>query len=153
VACGAFSGFEELLKAQRDNIGFRQQNGEPQSVLTIHEAASFQKFGFLPELIGRFSRIVRFPPLPEETLRLILAENVLPQFRTEFAGEGLQLTFTPEAIEFVLSRCQKRGTGARGLQTEVLTALEEAAFENFMQRTDAEVVIDCQDGHLMSLVR
>jgi ATP-dependent Clp protease ATP-binding subunit ClpX len=153
VACGAFSGFDELLKAQRDNIGFRQKSGEPQSVLTIHEAASFQKFGFLPELIGRFSRIVKFPSLPEETLRLILEENVLPQFRNEFAGEGLQLTFTPEAIEFVLSRCQKRGTGARGLQTEVVTAVEEAAFENFMQNTKAEVVIDCQDGQLASEVR
>lgn len=153
VACGAFSGFDDILKAQRDNIGFRQANGEPESVLTIHEAASFQKFGFLPELIGRFSRIVKFPPLPEETLRLILADNILPQYQNEFAGEGLRLTFTDEAVEFVLARCQKRGTGARGLNTEVVAAVETAAFENFMQTTDAEIVISCRNGHLASEVR
>ena len=40
---------------------------------------STQKFGFLPELIGRFTRIVSFPKLSTETLKQILTENVLPQ--------------------------------------------------------------------------
>ena len=153
VACGAFSGFDELLKAQRANIGFRDQNGEEPSVLTIHEAASFQKYGFLPELIGRFARVVKFPPLPEETLRRILTENVLPQFQNEFQAEGLQLTVTDEALNFILARCQKRGTGARGLHTELVTAVEDAAFSHFMQTFDMEVIIECQQGALTSRLR
>jgi ATP-dependent Clp protease ATP-binding subunit ClpX len=153
VACGAFSGFEEILKTQRDNIGFRQKNGATESVLTIHEAASFQKFGFLPELIGRFARIVKFPALPEETLRRILEENILPQFRKEFDGEGLKLTVTDAAVEFILSRCHKRGTGARGLHTELVTAVEAAAYENFMQNTGAEIILDCRDNELFHEAR
>lgn len=153
VACGAFSGFDELLKAQRANIGFRDKNAVEESVLTIHEAASFQKYGFLPELIGRFARVVKFPPLPEETLRRILTENVLPQFQNEFAGEGLTLTITESALEFILARCQKRGTGARGLHTELLSAVEKAAFETFMQKEGAEVIISAGDGRLVSEVR
>jgi ATP-dependent protease Clp ATPase subunit len=77
----------------------------------------------------------------------------LPQYQNEFASEGLRLTFTDEAVEFVLARCQKRGTGARGLNTEIVAAVETAAFENFMQTTDAEIVISCHDGHLVSEVR
>ena len=153
LACGAFSGFDEILKRQRSNIGFRDGAEEGLDPLTIDEAASFQKYGFLPELIGRFARVVSFTPLPEETLRRILHENVLPQFQNEFQGEGLTLTVTEDALNFILARCQKRGTGARGLHTELITAVETAAFDNFMQNQDAEVVISCRDGHLAHDVR
>jgi ATP-dependent Clp protease ATP-binding subunit ClpX len=153
IACGAFSGFEEMLKRQRQNIGFHDGNGDDPDPLTIDEAASFQKYGFLPELIGRFARVVQFPALPRETLHKILAENVLPQFHHEFAGERLRLTVTDAATELILSRCEKRGAGARGLHTEIVAAVEKAAFENFMQNQDAEVVSDAQNGRLTDEVR
>ena len=153
IACGAFSGLDELLQQNRSNIGFRTGAGEGTSALTIEEVGSFQKFGFLPELIGRFSRIVSFPALPAETLRRILVENVLPQFQNEFRGEGLKLTITEDALNHIITRSQKRGTGARGLHTELVAAVERAAFETFMRTTNAEVIIALSDGRLASEVR
>ena len=152
IACGAFSGLDELLQQNRSNIGFRTSI-DSASALTIEEVGSFQKFGFLPELIGRFSRIVSFPALPAETLRRILVENVLPQFQNEFRGEGLKLTVTEDALSYIIARSQKRGTGARGLHTELVAAVERAAFETFMRTTNAEVRIALSDGRLTSEIR
>lgn len=153
VVCGAFSGFEEILKENRANIGFQQKNQTDAEILTEQEAQSFQRFGFLPELIGRFSRIVSFPKLAHEVLRQILTENILPQFQNEFAGEGLKLNVTKEAIEFIVKRCEKRGTGARGLQTEVISAVESAAFENFGEKGGGEILIKLKGEKLISEVR
>jgi ATP-dependent Clp protease ATP-binding subunit ClpX len=151
VVCGAFSGFEEILKENRSNIGFQQKNQTDAEILTEQEAQSFQRFGFLPELIGRFSRIVSFPKLQHEVLRQILTDNILPQFQNEFANEGLKLDVTVAAIDFIVKRCDKRGTGARGLQTEIVGAVESAAFENFGVNSGAKIKIDADGEKLTSL--
>jgi ATP-dependent Clp protease ATP-binding subunit ClpX len=150
IACGAFSGMDELLRENRSNIGFRNAAGDDLSQLTLDEVGSFQKFGFLPELIGRFSRIISFPKLSTETLKQILTENVLPQFSNEFKGEGVELTVTEAALDHLVGRSEKRNTGARGLQTELIAAVERAAFDTFMQKKNARVVIDVKDGGLTS---
>lgn len=150
IACGAFSGMDELLRENRSNIGFRNLAGDDLSQLTLDEVGSFQKFGFLPELIGRFSRIISFPKLSTETLKQILTENVLPQFTNEFKGENIELTVTEAALDHLVRRSEKRDTGARGLQTELVAAVERAAFETFMQKKNARVVIDAKDGQLTS---
>jgi len=152
IACGAFSGMDELLSENRSNIGFRRGQGEDLSQLTLDEVGSFQKFGFLPELIGRFSRIISFPRLSTETLKEILKENVLPQFSNEFKAEDLELTVSEAALDHLVGRSEKRNTGARGLQTELVAAVERAAFDTFMQKKNARVVIDVKDGQLTSEV-
>jgi ATP-dependent Clp protease ATP-binding subunit ClpX len=101
-------------------------------------------------LIGRFSRIISFPKLSTETLKQILTENVLPQFCNEFKGEDVELTVSEAALDHLVRRSEKRDTGARGLQTELVAAVERAAFETFMQKKDARVVIDVKDGQLTS---
>lgn len=152
IACGAFSGMDELLRENRSNIGFRNAVDDS-SQLTLDEVGSFQKFGFLPELIGRFSRIIGFPSLPAETLRQILVENVLPQFKNEFKGEGLELIVTDNALGHIVARSEKRSTGARGLHTELVAAVERAAFETFMSKSGVTVAIDVRDGKLVSEIR
>lgn len=78
---------------------------------------------------------------------------MLPQFKNEFKGEGLELTVTKNALEHIVARSEKRDTGARGLQAELVAAIEKAAFDTFMQRSDVEVVIDTKDGQLTSEIR
>jgi ATP-dependent Clp protease ATP-binding subunit ClpX len=152
IACGAFSGMDDLLRENRSNIGFRNAPGEDLSQLTLDEVGSFQKFGFLPELIGRFTRIISFPKLSTETLKQILTENVLPQFINEFRAEELELTVTEAALNHLVARSEKRDTGARGLQTELVAAVERAAFDTFMQKRNARVMIDVKDGQFTSEV-
>ncbi len=150
IACGAFSGLDELLKTEKTAIGFQKQNDHEKenAVKVVEEVEGFQKYGFLPELIGRFTRIVSFQPLSEETLKQILADNILPQYEREFAGEGLQLVVTNEASEHVITRCLKRGTGARGLHSELAHAIEQAAFETFGAQRGKVVRINVTNGKL-----
>ncbi|MBO0799832.1 MAG: hypothetical protein J2P31_13510, partial [Blastocatellia bacterium] len=128
-----------------------QAEGEQSPIL--EEIEVFQRYGFLPELMGRFSRIVRFQPLPVETLRRILLDNVLPQFVREFKVEGLHLTVTEAAITHIVERSLKRGTGARGLHSALIASIEHAAFDTFQRVTNAVVVIDAVNGSLRSDIR
>jgi ATP-dependent Clp protease ATP-binding subunit ClpX len=150
IACGAFSGFEELQK-QRANIGFGSKEGLLPE-LTVDEVGLFQKYGFLPELIGRFARIVTFPGLSEETLKTILNDNIIPQFQNEFRGEGLELKVSDAAMDYLVKRSKKRGTGARGLHTELVKAIEEAAFATFGRKLQATIEITCANDHLESKI-
>ncbi|MBI3653222.1 MAG: AAA family ATPase [Acidobacteria bacterium] len=150
IACGAFSGMDDL-QGKRASIGFNNPETDADE-LSLDEVGLFQKFGFLPELIGRFSRIVAFPSLPAETLHQILLENIIPQFKNEFKGEGLELRISDEAIKYLVKRSEKRGTGARGLHTELVKAIEQAAFDTFSRVTNAKVVIACEDNQLISQV-
>jgi ATP-dependent Clp protease ATP-binding subunit ClpX len=153
IACGTFSGMDELIKNESRTIGFRGSNAETDQSPVLEEIEVFQRYGFLPELMGRFARIVRFHPLPVETLRRILLDNVLPQFIREFKVEGLHLTVTEAAITHIVERSLKRGTGARGLHSALIASIELAAFDTFQRVTNAEVVIDAVNGRLRSDIR
>lgn len=153
IACGTFSGMDEINRSIEKSIGFRQKGESEQAPPILEEIEVFQRYGFLPELMGRFARIVRFEPLPTDTLRQILLDNVLPQFIREFRTEGLQLTVTESAIAHIIERSLKRGTGARGLHSGLIAAIEQAAFDTFNRVTNAEVVIDVARGILKSEVR
>lgn len=155
IACGTFSGMDELIKNESRLIGFRDRDGirESDQSPVLEEIEMFQRYGFLPELMGRFARIVRFHPLPVETLRRILHDNVLPQFVREFKVEGLHLTVTDAAINYIVERSLKRGTGARGLHSALIAAIEHVAFDTFQRVTNAEVVIDAVNGRLRSDIR
>ena len=149
IACGTFSGIDEITRSQGKSIGFRDKKDQAEAGSPVlEEIEIFQRYGFLPELMGRFARIVRFQALPAETLKRILHDNVLPQFVREFKIEGLQLTVTENAINHIIHRSRKRGTGARGLHTGLINAIEQAAFETFQQMTNAEVIIDLNGGKL-----
>lgn len=154
IACGTFSGMDELLRTTGKSIGFRggEERADEESPV-LEEIEVFQRYGFLPELMGRFSRIVRFRPLDAGTLRSILIDNVLPQFVREFRSEGLALTVTEAAINHIIERSVKRGTGARGLHSGLISAIEQAAFETFHTVNGAEVVIDLGNGGLKTDVR
>lgn len=154
IACGTFSGMGDIARLQGKTIGFRDKEGGAEGTAPVlEEIEIFQRYGFLPELMGRFARIVRFDALPVETLRRILQDNVLPQFIREFRVEGLQLSVTEPAINLIIDRSLKRGTGARGLHTGLIGAIEQAAFETFQRANNAEVVIDASGGKLRTDIR
>ena len=154
IACGTFSGMDKLLKQTAKGIGFHDAaSADKQHAPILEEIEGLQRYGFLPELMGRFSRIVRFQPLDAATLRLILCDNILPQFIREFALEGLQLTVSERGLDYLVERSQKRGTGARGLHANLVAALEQAAFDHFGRVSHAEVLVDLTPDGLQSQLR
>src|SRR5690606_8949727 len=98
VAAGAFSGFQQVShrRASRDRIGFgragTQRSFDPDAIAVgftaedVESIANFQAYGFLPELIARFTRVVPFSALDAGTLKDILRSDVIDRMTREFAS-------------------------------------------------------------------
>ncbi|MBN1410503.1 MAG: AAA family ATPase [Spirochaetales bacterium] len=143
IACGAFSGFREVLlyKAREDNIGFTREKISKANLgisteITredIEKAANFESYGLMPELIGRFSRIIPFNVLSPGDLKQILKKNTVDQYRNELALDGIGLLIDEEVYDRIVGDCIKKETGARGLKSLITEYLEEACFDVYSE--------------------
>ena len=146
VACGAFSGMDTMTIRRADNsFGFGGSRKQIISENTANECPSdavsvdtFKKYGFLPELIGRFSSISRLSPLGKKDLLEILRKNVLPRYKQEFKREGQKLSIPKKVMENIIDKAVKRKTGARGLTLLLTEHFENQAFECFGQNPDEQ---------------
>jgi ATP-dependent Clp protease ATP-binding subunit ClpX len=85
------------------------------------------RYGFIPELIGRFPTLTAVEPLAEDDLVRILTEprdSVVRREREMFEIHGLELVFTEGALRAIAREARARGTGARGLATRVREILQ-----------------------------
>lgn len=89
------------------------------------------RFGFIPELVGRFATISATRALTVDDLVSVLEsaeESVLPRQRRLFEVHGIDLEFTPGALRAVAEEACALGTGARGLNRAVLRSLADVDF-------------------------
>lgn len=142
VACGAFSGIEELVTVNKgSDFGFRPSQKEKNSAGVAHKPTPddlpsvevFTKYGFMPELIGRFGSIAYLNPLAKKDLMKILKNNVMPKYKEEFEREGQKLTVPKRVMEQIVKKAIARGTGARGIALLLTEHFEKQAFECFGQ--------------------
>jgi ATP-dependent Clp protease ATP-binding subunit ClpX len=163
VAAGAFSGFHHIARQRglREHIGFgRKPAGEksPEGVAVsftnedVEHIGSFQAYGFLPELMARFSRVVPFKALDRPTLLDILNDNVVVRLVREFEDEGFELVIDDEVLGHVVGECLRRETGARGLATVLTRRLEETAFDLFAEREAGRVRLCLADGEIKAQI-
>jgi len=160
VACGAFSGLKGLMERTGEHIGFgRAGLTGPQDRIavsyTVDEVEltrNFLNFGFLPELLGRFGRIIPFCSLEEEQLVQILHLNVLGRFVNEFRQEGIELDVEKPVLRLVVNESLKKETGARGIESSLIRHLEDAAFEAFSQPRASRLRLMLKDGAVDYLV-
>jgi len=91
-----------------------------------------QKYGLIPEFVGRLPVVVTLEPLDQESLVRILTEPknaLVRQFEQFFKMDGVELAFTPEALEEIATTALAEATGARGLRTVVEDLLLDVMFE------------------------
>ena len=110
-----------------------QTEGEPKyNTLDLVEPQDLQKFGLIPELVGRIPVSCALSSLDEEALVRVLTEPrnaLLRQYEQLFALSGIELRFTSAAMRIVAKDASGMGTGARGLRTVLERLLGEAMFE------------------------
>jgi ATP-dependent Clp protease ATP-binding subunit ClpX len=165
VAAGAFSGFHQVARSQasRDRIGFgrtaigRGAAGDGIAVSftseEVERLANFQAFGFLPELLARFTRFVPFEALDAATLMDILRNSVIDRLTREFEEEGFELVIEDEVLHHVIGEGLRRETGARGLSAILTRHLENAAFEAFAESSGGEIRVRLDQGEIRVDVR
>ena len=162
IATGAFSGLPHLLRQRGvgESIGFGQSEAEGRlregaiavslKAEEVDAIAHFQAYGFLPELIARFTRIMPFEALSAKTLRQILDHAVVQRMTREFADEGLELRLDDSALDWVVQQSLRRETGARGLASILTRILEDTAFETFAEEGDGVVAVTVEDGEVVT---
>ncbi|KAI9735218.1 MAG: hypothetical protein M1834_001808 [Cirrosporium novae-zelandiae] len=100
--------------------------------LDLVTPADLQKFGLIPELVGRLPVTTPLHALRHSHLVSILTEprnSVVAQFTHLFSLSNMELRFTQGALSTIAYNAMKNGTGARGLRTEMEKVLKKAQFE------------------------
>lgn len=138
ICGGAFDGIERKI-AHRLNthvVGFTGQNTRTKvnadNYLQYVAPQDLKSFGLIPEIIGRLPVLVHLDPLDREALLRVLTEprnSIISQYRKLFAMDGVELTFAPETLEFIVDKAIEYKLGARGLRTIVETIMIDPMFE------------------------
>ncbi len=142
ICGGAFDNIEKLI-AQRINthvIGFKSEESERidrDNLLPYINHQDLRTFGLIPELIGRLPVLTYLEPLDFETLRRILTEPknaLVKQYKKLFELEGVKLSFSEDALDFIAKKAIEFKLGARGLRSICEAIMTDAMFELPSQR-------------------
>ena len=139
IVGGAFAGLEKVIsqRGKGSSIGFgadvkdadERRTGD---ILREVEPDDLQRFGLIPEFIGRLPVIATLEDLDEGALIQILTEPknaLVKQYQRLFEMEGTSLTFTEDALHAIAKKAITRKTGARGLRSIMEGILLETMFD------------------------
>ncbi len=127
ICGGTFVGLEEIIAKRigKKMIGFGHQVTEDKEIERNQLVAQvtpedLERYGMIPELVGRLPIISTLNQLSEEDLARVLTEPkdaLTKQYQVLFHYDGASLDFTPDAIHEIARQAKARGTGARALRS------------------------------------
>ena len=150
IVGGAFAGLDHIIgdRVGKRPLGFNNdaETRKPPAVDPFAEVRpeDLIKFGLIPEFIGRLPMISSVTPLDRDALIRILEEPrnaLVKQFRKLFELDGVDLEFTPEAIDAIADLALLRGTGARGLRAILEEVLLNVMYDIPSQEDIGQVII------------
>lgn len=137
ICGGAFDGIEKKI-AQRLNthtVGYNSVQNmkklDPNDLMQYVLPQDLKSFGLIPEMIGRLPVLTYLNPLDRTALRNILTEpknSLVKQYTRLFEMDGVQLTFTPEALDYIVDKAVEYKLGARGLRSIVESIMIDAMY-------------------------
>ena len=150
ICGGAFDGIERHI-ARRMNtqvIGYSNEGKKQidrENLLQYMTHQDIKSFGLIPELLGRLPILTHLEPLDATALKRILSEPknaILKQYMRMFELEGVKLTVSDEALEYIAEIALEYNLGARGLRSICETIMTDAMFEMPSNRHQKEFNID-----------
>jgi ATP-dependent Clp protease ATP-binding subunit ClpX len=129
ICGGTFVGLDEIIAKRlgRKMIGFghAQTSGddrehERNELVAQVTPEDLERFGMIPELIGRLPVISALNQLSVGDLARILTEPkdaLIKQYQVLFHYDDARLSFTDQAIQEIARMAKARGTGARALRS------------------------------------
>ena len=138
ICGGAFVGLEDIIAKRlgRGGFGFGQVSENRQvaadGLLRQVKPEDLERFGLIPEIIGRLPVIAPLDALGVDDLARILQtpkNSLVQEFRKLVRFQGADLMFTDAAIKEIARIALDRGTGASGLRSVVEEVLEGVLFD------------------------
>ncbi len=138
ICGGAFDGIEKRI-ANRLNtnvVGFdaveKSARVDKGNMLQYIAPMDLKAFGLIPEIVGRLPILTYLKPLDRLALRDILTEpknSIIRQYIYLFKLDGVDLSFTDDALDFIVDKAIEYKLGARGLRSIVESIMTEPMFE------------------------
>ena len=157
IVGGSFEGLERIIEQRigRRSVGFAREQPdehanteasteERRNLLQRVSAEDLDKFGLIPEFIGRLPVLAVMDPLSVDDLVHVLTEPknaLVKQYQKLFKFEKVKLSFTDEAIRAVAEKAHTRRSGARGLRAIIESVMLDVMFEVPSVEGLSEVVI------------
>lgn len=136
ICGGSFDGIEDIVRRRigKKVIGFNHdaEKVDDNEIYQKIEHEDLNKYGLIPELVGRLPVLGVLNPLSEEDLMRILVEPknaIIKQYKKLFAYEGVELVFEESALRYIAKQAIKRKTGARGLRSIIENVMNKIMFE------------------------
>lgn len=160
---GAFDGIEGIIEKRlnrKTKIGFNSfnniqtQEDKDEDLLSQVTTEDLKRYGFIPELIGRFPLITHVKPLTEEQLYQILTEpknSIVKQYQKLFWIDNVDLSFEDDALRLIASEAAKKKTGARSLRGVLDKTLAELMFDYggyHKKKAKLKVTKDMVENHI-----
>jgi ATP-dependent Clp protease ATP-binding subunit ClpX len=151
IVGGAFAGLDHIIRQRigKKALGFtaniEQQEINEQDIFSQVMPEDMLKFGMIPEFIGRLPVFTSVAQLDKEALIAVLTEPknaLVRQYQKLFDLDGVELEFTPDALEAVAEQAILRGTGARGLRAIMEEVLLTVMYDVPSREDVARVVIN-----------
>lgn len=156
IVGGAFDGIEDIVKQRLGEkvIGFGQNNrkiDEDASYMQEIISEDIQKFGLIPEFIGRLPVVAALEQLTTDDLVRILTEPrnaLVKQYQTLLSYDGVELEFDEDALQAIANKAIERKTGARGLRSIIEEAMMDIMFEipSRVEVTKVRITKDAVEG-------
>ena len=138
ICGGAFDGIERKI-AQRLNthtVGYNSVSNvrklDTKDLMKYVRPQDLKSFGLIPEIIGRLPVLTHLDPLDKAALRRILVEpknSIVKQYIKLFEMDKIELTFTTEALDYIVEKAVEYKLGARGLRSIVENVMTDAMYE------------------------
>ena len=149
IVGGAFDGIETIVKERLGAkvIGFGSSNknlSSHESLMQLIMPEDLQKFGLIPEFIGRLPITAALEPLSKEDLVNILTKPrnaLVKQYQKLFAMDDVELEFEPKALDAIASKAIERRTGARGLRSIIESVMMDLMFDIPSRNDITKVVV------------
>ncbi|MBC7388015.1 MAG: ATP-dependent Clp protease ATP-binding subunit ClpX [Opitutaceae bacterium] len=152
ICGGAFEGIDRKIAQRLDTkpLGFKtardvEQPVDKNNLLKYISAMDLKSFGLIPELIGRLPVLTHLDPLDSDTLKKILTEPknaLVKQYQKLLKLEGISLSFTDEALDYIVTKALSFKLGARGLRSICEAIMTDAMFELPSVEDVKEVEVD-----------
>ena len=137
IVGGAFDGIEEIIKRRigQKVIGFGAEPNiviEEESYLAKLIPEDLQRFGLIPEFVGRLPVLASLEQLSEDTLYQILTRPknaIVKQYQKMFELDNVALRFEDDALLEIAKEAITRKTGARGLRSIIENIMLDVMYE------------------------
>ena len=152
ICGGAFVGLDKIIdkRLSSSSLGFGADVKKKEEVISSEilkqlQPEDLQKFGLIPEFVGRLPIAVSLHDLNEDALVQILTvpkNAITKQYQKMFFLDGINLSFTDGAVRAVAKKAISLKTGARGLRTILEGKMTDLMFSVPSDKTIKTIKID-----------